>query len=265
MRSTELLHYYRWVSQQQLTVVDVETTGSLAHNSRVMEISVLQATLKEGIQHQQTDLINPQTSIPPQITHITGISQDMVAPAPSAAEIFPGYLPLLRSGVLTAHNLEFDYSFLRMETTRLGMSLIRPTTEQLCTVQLARLMLADLPSRSLPNLVRHFRFQVDCSHRAEADTLACWLLAKRLLTEIANQPDAVLLDRFYQQWIPLKEAAKLLKCSTKVGRSRLESAGIGVRPVGQGRYSTLMYRRGEVEQLCLHEQAEEPLQPSLFD
>lgn len=265
MRSIEWLQYYRWVSQQPLTVVDVETTGSLAYNSRIMEISVLQATLENGILHQQTDLINPQMVIPARITQITGISQEMVSDAPLSEAILPDYLPLLRSGILTAHNLEFDYAFLRMEAARLGSTLLKPASEQLCTVQLARLLLTELPSRRLPDLVRHFRFDVAESHRAKADTLACWLLAKRLLLEILNEPDEGLLARFGQQWIPLKEAAKLLGCSPKAGRSRLEAAGITARS-SQRRSSTLMYRRGEVERLYEELQPqEEPLQSSLFD
>jgi DNA polymerase-3 subunit epsilon len=250
MRSRELLIHYRQIAQQPLTVVDVETTGHFAHNSRVIEISVLQATLADGIQRQQTDLINPETTIPEKITDVTGITGPMVASAPVAAAILPSYLPWLNQGILTAHNIEFDYPFLKMEYAQLGIGFSRPTKEQLCTVELARLMLADLPSRSLPNLVRHFQFDVGPSHRAAADTVACWLLARHLLTEVLTEPDEVVLARFAQQWIPLKTAAQLLACSSKEGRSRLEAAGINYRNLGRGKHPLLMYRRGEVEQLA---------------
>jgi DNA polymerase-3 subunit epsilon len=250
MLSTDLLHYYRQIGRQILTVVDVETTGSVAYNSRITEISTIQATLSDGVQQQQTNLMNPQVSIPTKIVQITGITQKMVNAAPVTADVLPKYLPVLRSGILTAHNLEFDYSFLKTEFARLGTGFIRPDHEQLCTVKLARQMLPDLPSRSLPVLVRHFRFQVSTSHRAEADALACWLLAKRLLTEIFNESDEVLLSKFAQEWLPLKDAAALLGCSTKMGRSRLEAAAIASRYVGQGKNGTLMYRRGDVERLC---------------
>lgn len=249
MLSRELLSHYRRLSQHCLTVVDVETTGSLPYSDRITEISVLQATLSGGLQHQKTDLVNPQIPIPSKIVQVTGITQAMVNAAPVAADVLPGYLPWLRSGILTAHNLEFDYPFLRAEYTRLGMAFLRPEHEQLCTVQLARLMLPDLRSRSLPYLVKHFQFNVEESHRARADTLACWLLAERLLTELLNESDEVLLNRFIRQWLPLKDAAKLLGCSSRVGRSRLEAAGVPSRTVGRGNNSTVMYRRGDVEQL----------------
>ncbi|MBD2463866.1 3'-5' exonuclease [Oscillatoria sp. FACHB-1407] len=249
MLSTELLINYRQLSQTQLTVVDVETTGSLAYNSRMTEISVLQATLSDGILWHDAHLINPETLIPPKIVQVTGISQRMVDAAPTARDVLPSYLPRLAVSTLTAHNLEFDYSFLKTEYARLGTQFARPVSEQLCTVILARLMLPDLPSRSLPNLVSHFQFNVETSHRAKADTLACWLLAKRLLTEIANEPDELLLARFAKQWLPLRDAAKLLHCSQKEGRSRLTKAEVPCREVGRGTNRTLMYRRGDVEQV----------------
>lgn len=249
MLSTELLHHYRSLSQQLFTVVDVETTGRYAWENRVTELSLLQARLADGIQHQQTDLINPRTKIPPKIVQFTGITQAMVDAAPPGEVVFPSYLDFLNQGILTAHNLEFDYPFLQAEYARLGTKFTRPEAEQLCTVQLARLMLPDLPSRSLPDLVKHFRFQVGQSHRAEADTLACWLLAERLLTEVLEQADQVLLARFARQWIPLREAAKLLGCSQVVSRSRLEAAGVSSRFVGRSRGGTWMYRRGDVERV----------------
>ena len=76
--SHDLLTYYRRLSHSRLTVVDVETTGTLAYKSRVIEVSVLQASLKEGIRRQQTYLINPQMRIPWPITKVTGITQEMV-------------------------------------------------------------------------------------------------------------------------------------------------------------------------------------------
>jgi DNA polymerase III subunit epsilon len=254
MLSADLLIHYRQLAQRPMVVVDVETTGRFAWESRITEISVLQASLTEGIQQQQTHLINPQTQIPTRIVQVTGITQDMVDSAPLAADVLPLYLPWLSQDVLTAHNLEFDYNFLKAEYARLGSTFSRVSAEQLCTVELARLMLADLPSRSLPYLVRHFEFNVGRSHRAEADTLACWLLAKRLLTEILDEPDAALLARFAQQWIPLKIAAHLLSCSQIEGRSRLEAAGVLFRSSGGGRGSTLMYRRGAVERLVEEQQ-----------
>ena len=253
MLSTDLLAFYRQVSQQPLTVVDVETTGHRANDCRVIEVSVLQATLADGILQQETHLVNPQVTVPAMITRFTGIDQAMVDQAPLAEAVWQHYLPLLNVGILTAHNLAFDYAFLCAEFEQLSIVFSRSPAEQLCTVILARLLLPDLPSRSLPDLVKHFQFPVGHSHRAEADTIACWLLAKRLLTEVQNESDESLLQRFVQQWLPLGDAATILGCSGKQARSRLEKAG--VRPRLVGRHKTPLYQRGSVERLYL-EQAE---------
>lgn len=244
MLSTALLTHYRQVSQQLLTVVDVETTGYRPSDHRVIEVAVVQASLAHGIQHQQSHLINPQVPVPPEITCFTGITQTMVDQASEAFHVWPSYDTCLNQGVLTAHNLAFDYAFLQSELNQQGLLLRRPPTEQLCTVILARLMLPDLPSRRLPDLVEHFGFSVGPAHRAAADALACWFLAQRLLTEIANEADDVLLHRFAQQWLPLGDAAALLGCSGRQARSMLERAG--VKP--GGRHRTL-YRRGDVERV----------------
>ncbi|MDG2617655.1 3'-5' exonuclease [Thermoleptolyngbya sichuanensis XZ-Cy5] len=247
MLSPQLLQHYRQLSQQPLTVVDVETTGGLAFKHRMTELSVLHVSLKEGVQRQQSTLLNPEALIPAKIVRITGITPEMVATAPTAAEALTDFLPLLQTGVLTAHNLEFDYGFLQAEYRRLGVEFMRPERMQLCTVELSRLMLPDLPSRSLPKLVQHFQFPIDTSHRAAADTLACWLLAERLLTELCNEEDTVLLARFARQVMPLKYAAQLLGQRQKKAAKLLMSLGIEGKLVARGRSSTLLYRRGDVE------------------
>jgi DNA polymerase-3 subunit epsilon len=231
------------------------------------EIAIVQGTLADGITHQQSCLVNPECPIPEKIVQVTGITHAMVRRAAPAREVLPEFWSPLNSGVLTAHNLSFDYGFLVAEFQRMDWEFARRPMEQLCTVQLSRLLLADLPSRSLPALVRHFRFPVGRSHRAEADTLACWLLANHLLTTLLNEPDAALLKRFARQWMPFKEAAQLLGTSLDEGRSRLAKAGISHREVGRGRSKTQMYRRGDIEQLIeqrLEDEPDEPTQLSIF-
>jgi DNA polymerase III subunit epsilon len=256
--STELLSHYRQLSQQSFTVVDVETTGRYSWSSRITELSVLQATLADGVLRQQTDLINSNTPIPLKIVQFTGITQSMVDGALPAEQVFPTYLPLLQQGVLTAHNLEFDYGFLQAEFARIGVKYVRPEAKQLCTVKLARLMLPDLPSRRLPDLVKHFQFPVDQSHRAAADTLACWLLAERLFTELLNEADQVLLARFRREWIPLRQAAEILSLPETAARAQFASAELTTRFAGKNRSGTWMYRRGEVEQLLAEHSGPQP-------
>ncbi|MBD1823338.1 3'-5' exonuclease [Cyanobacteria bacterium FACHB-DQ100] len=244
--STDLLAFYRDICSRPLTVVDLETSGHKPPRSRAIEVSVLNASLKDGILNQETYLINPNVVISPIITNITGISQEMLEDAPAPEEVWLKCLPLLEQGTLTAHNIGFDYPFIRSEYARLGISFYRSKSEQLCTVKLARLMLSELPSRSLPNLVKHFEFPVGESHRAEADTMACWLLAEMLLKQIANEDDETVLTRIGQQLLSLGDAAKIIGGSHKTVRTRMDVAGIEPYVSRTGAH---LYRRIDVERM----------------
>ncbi|MEM9092917.1 MAG: 3'-5' exonuclease [Cyanobacteria bacterium P01_F01_bin.53] len=255
--SKEILTYYRQVSQSPLTVVDIETTGALGHNARVIEVSILHASLATGIEHQETHLMNPRVKIPEFITDITGITPEMVYPSRPPEDIWPECLPLLIEGdrVFTAHNLDFDYSFIRTEYKRIGTRFYKPPLQKLCTVILSRMLLADLPSRSLPNLIKHFDFDISTSHRAEADTKACWLLAEILLTQIQNEDDEALLKRFGQQWIRLQDAAKILNCRKEEAQVKLDAAQVESRLSVKRRLP--MYRRWGVEQFYYEQQGQQ--------
>ncbi|MGB7084626.1 MAG: 3'-5' exonuclease [Phormidesmis sp.] len=253
--SRELLTYYRHISQSPLTVVDVETTGALGHNARVIEVSILKASLSNGLEHQETHLINPRVKIPEFITSITGITAEMVYPSPPPEEIWPSCLPLLQDGIFTAHNIDFDYGFIRTEYKRLGTRFYKPPLQKFCTVQLSRLLLADLPSRSLPKLVQHFSFDVGPSHRAGADTKACWLLAEILLSQIQQEADDALLKRFGQQWIRLQDAAKILNRRKEDAQQKLDAAQVESRFSSKRKLP--MYRRWGVEQLYYEQQGQQ--------
>ena len=253
--SKELLTYYRQVSQAPLTVVDIETTGALGHNARIIEVSIIKASLTDGLQDQQTYMINPKVKIPEFITKITGITAEMVYPSPPPEKIWPECLPLLETDTFTAHNIDFDYNFIRSEYKRLGIRFYRPPLQKFCTVLLSRLLLADLPSRSLPKLVQHFNFEVGESHRARADTQACWLLAKRLLTQIQQEDDDTLLKRFGQQWIRLQDAAKILNCRKEEAQIKLDAAKVESRLSKKRKLP--LYRRQGVEQFYYEQQGQQ--------
>lgn len=246
LRSQDLLAYYRYICEQPLTIVDVETTGCTADYCRVIEVSVLTASLADGIQSQVTYLVNPLEPVPAMITGLTGISQAMVDGAPLPHEVWPQCQSLLQIGVLTAHNLSFDYAFLKSEYAHLDISFSRPERDRFCTLSLARMLLPELRSRSLPALVQNFNFDVGESHRAEADTLACWLLAKQLLRQIRNTADDDLLDIFAHQWISTDGAAALLGCNESEVGIVMKQAGL---PSKSYKRSGGRYRRGVVESL----------------
>jgi DNA polymerase-3 subunit epsilon len=149
-------------------IIDVETTGGTARWERITEIAII---LHDGVQVTDTfsTLINPERSIPWSITQITGITDEMVAQAPKFFEVARQIVEMTEGAVFVAHNVSFDYSFVREEFARLGYVFSR---KQLCTVRLSRKVFPGLPSYSLSNLKRHFNIEAERSHRALDDTLA---------------------------------------------------------------------------------------------
>jgi DNA polymerase-3 subunit epsilon len=153
---------------KKYAIIDVETTGGVARYERITEIAIV---VHDGNQVIDTfsSLVNPEQSIPWNITQLTGITDEMVAGAPRFFEIAKRVVEMTEGAIFVAHNVSFDFSFIREEFARLGYTFSR---QQLCTVRLSRKVFPGLTSYSLSNLKRHFGIVADRSHRALDDTLA---------------------------------------------------------------------------------------------
>ena len=138
-------------------IIDVETTGGVARYERITEIAIV---LHDGEKVVDTfsTLLNPERSIPWSITQLTGINDEMVAHAPKFYEVARKIVEMTEDAVFVAHNVSFDYNFVREEFARLGFTFTR---RQLCTVRLARKVFPGLPSYSLSNLKKHFNIAAD--------------------------------------------------------------------------------------------------------
>ena len=115
-------------------IVDIETTGGRAGRDRITEIAIALHDGQKVVDSYET-LINPETSIPYGITRLTGITQEMVEDAPKFYEVAKKVVQMTEKAIFVAHNVRFDYSFIRAEFKRLGYTYSR---RQLCTVRLAR-------------------------------------------------------------------------------------------------------------------------------
>ncbi len=155
-------------SERRYAIVDIETTGGMARRDKITEIAIVLHDGAQVIDQYQT-LINPERSIPPFITNLTGITNDMVADAPLFCEVAKEIVLKTEGAIFVAHNARFDYGFLKEEFARLGFAYTR---KQLCTVRLSKKMLPELKSHSLDSLIRHFALPVDNRHRALDDALA---------------------------------------------------------------------------------------------
>jgi len=149
-------------------VVDIETTGGMPRRDRIIEIAIVLYDGNTIVDRFET-LVDPERSIPYEITRITGITDDMVINAPKFYEVARKVVEMTEGAIFVAHNVRFDYSFIREEFLSLGFTFTR---RQLCTVVLSRKSFPGLRSYSLGNLIRHFGIQVQNRHRAMDDVLA---------------------------------------------------------------------------------------------
>jgi DNA polymerase-3 subunit epsilon len=161
----------------EYAIVDIETTGGYAAGSGITEIAVLIHDGKE-VTDRFESLVNPGRPIPLAIQLLTGINDDMVAYSPSFADLAPRLWQLLEGRVFVAHNVNFDYSFIRHHFELCGKVYTAP---KLCTVRLSRKLRPELKSYSLGRLCDALQIPVTTLHRAGADAAATAELFGRLL------------------------------------------------------------------------------------
>ena len=102
----------------------------------------------------------------------------MLRSAPKFYEVAKRIVEITEDCILVAHNARFDYRILTTEFKRLGFNFER---ENLCTVELSKKLIPDLPSYSLGKLVRSLGIPVSDRHRAAGDATATVKLFKMLL------------------------------------------------------------------------------------
>lgn len=167
------------LERSRFVVVDVEATGSNPREDQVIEVGVV---VLEGlcIRRKYSTLVQPEVRIPSWIQRLTGIDEAAVQDAPRFHQVVPKLLDLLGDGVFVAHNVEFDYRFLRARMR--AAKFAPPPRPTLCTVRLARRALPGLPSYRLDALSEHVGAPLERHHRAVDDAMA----AARILQHVVR-------------------------------------------------------------------------------
>lgn len=162
----------------RFAIVDIETTGTSARLGKITEIAVIVHD-GEKVVDEFVSLVNPECGIPYFITRLTGISNEMVAHAPRFCEVAKRIVEITEGATFVAHNVAFDYGFVREEFDRLGYDYQRET---LCTVRLSRALLPGMASYSLGKLCEVLRIDNSARHRAAGDARATVKLFELLLS-----------------------------------------------------------------------------------
>lgn len=157
-------------------ITDIETTGGNARHHNIIEIGICKHDGEKVVDRFHTH-VNPEQSIPAFITRLTGINDSMVENAPTFAEIADELYEFLSDTVFVAHNVGFDYGFIKRHFEEED---IRFQKNRLCTVRLSRKLIPGLPSYSLGNLCKSLEIPIKGRHTALGDAEATAVLFNKL-------------------------------------------------------------------------------------
>lgn len=186
-------------------ILDIETTGGKYNEEGITEIAIYRFDGHE-IVDQFASLVNPQKKIQPFVVQLTGINNRMLRSAPKFHEVARRIVEITEGCILIAHNAKFDSRILSTEFRRLGYEYRRNT---ICTVQLSRQLLPDMPSYSLGNLTKSLGIPIKDRHRAQGDAYATVNLFKILLNK--DKDKKIIKSYINTQEEQSQRATKLLK------------------------------------------------------
>ena len=165
----------RPLSETTFAVLDLETSGGSPNSGAgITEIGVVKVRGGKVLGTFQS-FIDPGHSLPPFITQLTGITDEMLFSAPFIDEVLPTLFEFLGSKnetILVAHNSPFDMSFLK--AAALAHELAWPNYLTVDTARLARAVLDrdEVSNCKLGTLATFFNAQTSPNHRALDDALA---------------------------------------------------------------------------------------------
>ncbi len=181
-----------------LSILDLETSGPSYHGDRIIEIGLIQ--IKDGkVLNEYNSLINPEIHVPEFILQMTGITQVNLDKAPTFRSLKGDLYEMLSNTIVVAHNVRFDYGFLKAEFKRHDLNFIEDT---ICTVQLSRKLFPGYRSHGLDALISRFGFECENRHRALDD-------AKVIKDFLELLPDYFSLDEIEKSLRDLKKSIVL--------------------------------------------------------
>lgn len=146
-------------------VVDIETTGLSPDKCEIIEISALKVR-SDKIVSQFSSLVNPSQNIPPFISKLTGITDDMVAAAPQIYSVLPEFMTFVENDLILGHNVNFDINFLYDNWKKHFQKDF--TNDFVDTMRLSRKH-CKVTSHRLKSLAKHYNIPTKGHHRALVD------------------------------------------------------------------------------------------------
>lgn len=160
---------------------DTETTGLNPVQDRIIEIGCCEFINLKPVKEFST-LINVGKYIPPHVTKVNNITNEMLNDAPSEDEVYYYFCSFIKDvlagrAVIVAHNAAFDMNFLTNTFERLGIS---GKLYYIDTLDLSRTYL-NLPNNKQVTVAEYFNIPIGNAHRAGDDALVCGKILVNIL------------------------------------------------------------------------------------
>jgi DNA polymerase-3 subunit epsilon len=153
------------------TVIDIETTGLDPRWENIIEVAALRIENCVVVDRFQS-LINPEAEIDAFITDLTGITNEMLLGSPLLPDIFPHFIDFVGSGVVVAHNANFDINFIYDDSLRMLKTEFK--NDFIDTMRLSRRLFKDHSCHSLAAIMEHFNISASIEHRALSDAMSTY-------------------------------------------------------------------------------------------
>lgn len=193
------------------TIIDLETTGLDPTFDEIIEVGAIR--VRNGdVTDTFSSLVKPEKEVDAFITEITGITNEMLADAPSISEIFPDFLSFVSNDIIVGHNVNFDINFVYDTNSKLYNQYFSNSFTD--TLRLSRRLLPELEHHRLKDLINHFEIDIERQHRSLDDckaTLECYNKLKSLAVEKYDT-----LDNFYIE--------NKSKCKKRLDLSHIKTA-----------------------------------------
>lgn len=170
-------------STRDFTAIDLETTGNSPLNDDIIEVGAIRYRDGKAVAQFQ-ELVNPGYKVPPFISDMTGISDDMLQEARSLGEILPEFLDFIGDDIVLGHNVHFDVNFIY--DACINCELPPFSNDLIDTLRISRLLHKDWQSHRLCDIAYGLGINNHGWHRSLCD---CNVAAQCYLKMMDEDPD----------------------------------------------------------------------------